>query len=181
MGWPVREGALLYYGSADSTSWFLVVLDALADADLTAELEPSWRAAGGWLERALARGGGLVRHGPRRAGGGLAQQGWRDTTDPLDPDTHGGGILREDGSAPAPPLADADSQAVAVAAMRALARLSGERRHREPPAGCARAWRERSLPRRSRSSAASGACAAPGPSSAGCCGQTRPRRAPPSG
>ena len=131
MNWPVRDGGLLYYGSADSTSWFLVVLDALDDDRLAAELEPSWRAAGEWLERTLARGGGLVRHGPRRAPGGLAQQGWRDTTDPLDPDTHGGGILREDGSPPEPPLADADSQAIAVAAARALARLSGGQRHRD--------------------------------------------------
>jgi len=131
MGWPVRDGGLLYYGSADSTSWFLVVLDALGDDRLTAELEPSWRAAGEWLERTLTRGGRLVRHGPRRGLGGLAQQGWRDTTDPLDPDTHGGGILREDGTAPRPPLADADSQAVAVAAAGALARLSDEPSHRQ--------------------------------------------------
>jgi glycogen debranching enzyme len=131
MGWPVRDGMLLYYGSADSTAWFLVVLDALGDDRLTEKLEPNWRAAGDWLARAVARGGGLVRHGPRRAAGGLAQQGWRDTTDPLDPDTRGGGILREDGSAPESPLADADSQAVAVAAARALARLSGEQSHRE--------------------------------------------------
>jgi glycogen debranching enzyme len=130
-GWPVRDGALLYYGSADSTSWFLVVLATLADEQLTAELEPSWRAAGEWLERALRRGGGLVRHGQRTALGGLRQQGWRDTTDPLDPGTRGGGILREDGSPPEPPLADADSQAVAVVAAQALARLSGEARHRE--------------------------------------------------
>jgi glycogen debranching enzyme len=130
-GWPVRDGALLYYGSADSTAWFLVVLDALGDDRLTGELERNWRAAGEWLARTVERGGGLVRSGPRRAPGGLAQQGWRDTTDPLDPDTRGGGILREDGSAPKPPLADADSQAVAVAAARALARLSGEQRHRE--------------------------------------------------
>jgi glycogen debranching enzyme len=130
-GWPIRDGAMLYYGSADSTSWFLVVLAALGDARLTAELESSWRAAGEWLERAVERGGGLVRHGPRRARGGLEQQGWRDTMDPLDPDTRGGGILREDGSTPTPPLADADSQAVAVAAARALARISGEQRHRD--------------------------------------------------
>lgn len=131
MGWPVRNGSILYYGSADSTSWFLVVLDALGDGALAAELEPSWRAAGEWLERAVGRGGGLVRYGPRRAQGGLAQQGWRDTTDPLDPETRGGGIVRPDGTAPQPPLADADTQAAAVAAADALARLSGEARHRE--------------------------------------------------
>jgi glycogen debranching enzyme len=130
-GWPVRDGALRYYGSADSTSWFLVVLDALGDRQLTDELEPSWRAAGEWLTRAVERGGGLVRFGPREHGGGLKQQGWRDTMDPLDPDTHGGGILREDGSAPQPPLADADSNAAGVAAAHALAHMSGEQYHRD--------------------------------------------------
>ena len=69
---------LRYYGSADSTPWFLVVLAALGDAALSAELEPAWRAAAGWLERALERGGGLVRYGPRTSSGGLVQQGWRD-------------------------------------------------------------------------------------------------------
>jgi len=130
-GWPIRDGGLRYYGSADSTSWFLVVLDALEDAQLAAELEPSWRAAGEWLARTVERGGGLVRHGPRKLRGGLRQQGWRDTMDPLDPDTHGGGILRENGSAPVAPLADADSNAAVVVAARALARLSGEGRHRD--------------------------------------------------
>jgi glycogen debranching enzyme len=130
MGWPVRDGELLYYGSADSTAWFLVVLATLDDAELAAELETAWRAAGGWIERALERGGGLVRFGPRRAAGGLQHQGWRDTTDPLDPETRGGGILREDGRAPLAPLADADTQAVAVVALDGLAVLSGDSRFR---------------------------------------------------
>jgi glycogen debranching enzyme len=68
----------------------------------------------------------LVRHGPRRAPGGLAQQGWRDAIDPADPAFHGGGILGAGGDVPRPPLADADTQAVAVVALRALAGLSGE-------------------------------------------------------
>ena len=126
LGWPVRDGRLLYYGSADSTSWFLVVLAALADAALRAELEPAWRAAGAWLERALERGGGLVRYGPRERSGGLAQQGWRDAAAQVEAHAHGGGILRPDGTAPAAPLADADVQAVAHAALRALGALSGE-------------------------------------------------------
>jgi glycogen debranching enzyme len=124
MGWPVRNGELRYYGSADGTSWFLVVLDALGDAALTEELSAAWRAAAQWLERALERGEGLVRYGPRRASGGLVQQGWRDTTDPLA--AYGGGILDAAGKMPEPPLADADTQAAAVAALRATARLSGE-------------------------------------------------------
>jgi glycogen debranching enzyme len=127
-GWPVREGELRYYGSADSTSWFLVLLASLGDRELAAELEPTWRAAGEWLERAIERGVGLVRHGPRRARGGLVQQGWRDAEDPTDPAHHGAGILTPDGEAPAAPLADADSQAVAVVALRAIGVLSGEER-----------------------------------------------------
>jgi glycogen debranching enzyme len=124
MGWPVRDGKLQYYGSADGTSWFLVVLAALGDGVLADELSASWQAACGWLERALARGGGLVRHGPRLARGGLVQQGWRDTTDPKA--AYGGGILHPDGRVPQPPLADADTQAVTVAALRAAAGLSGD-------------------------------------------------------
>jgi glycogen debranching enzyme len=119
-GWPVRDGRLLYYGSADATSWFLVVLAALGDAALTAELEPARRAAAGWLDRALGRGGGLVRYGPRTSSGGLAQQGWRDAAAPVEAHPNGGGILRPDGTVPAAPQADADVQAVAYAALRAL-------------------------------------------------------------
>jgi len=121
-GWPVRDGELRYYGSADSTPWFLVVLAATGDPALAGELEAAWRGAAAWLERALERGGGLVRYGPG-APGCLSQQGWRDAIDPLDPAGHGGGILREDGRAPDPPLADADTQAVALVALRALERL----------------------------------------------------------
>lgn len=126
-GWPVRGGELRYFGSADSTSWFLVLLASLGDRSLASELETVWRAAGEWLERALDRGAGFVRHGPRRWSGGLVQQGWRDAEDPADPAHHGAGILTPAGEAPPPPLADADSQAVAVVALRALGVLS----HRE--------------------------------------------------
>jgi glycogen debranching enzyme len=125
-GWPVRDGELLYYGSADSTTWFLVVLAALGDEGLTAELELAWRAAAGWLERTLERGGGPVRYGPRDRSGGLAQQGWRDAMAPVDAHPDGGGILRPDGSTPRPPQADADVQAAAYAALRALRVLSRE-------------------------------------------------------
>jgi glycogen debranching enzyme len=125
-GWPVRDGELRYYGSADSTSWFLVLLASLGDRSLTTELETTWRAAGSWLQGALERGDGLVRHGPRRGSGGLAQQGWRDAEDPADPAYHGAGILTLEGKVPEPPLADADSQAIAVVALRALSLLSGE-------------------------------------------------------
>jgi glycogen debranching enzyme len=124
--WPVRDGRLLYYGSADSTAWFLVLLAALDDPGVTSELEPAWRAAAEWLTRALERGRGLVRYGPRERPGGLAQQGWRDAVAPVDQHPFGAGIVRPDGSVPRAPQADADVEAVAYAALRALERLSGD-------------------------------------------------------
>lgn len=130
-GWPVRGDELRYYGSADSTSWFLVLLASLGDRAFAEELEEVWRAAGTWVQVALDRGGGLVRHGPRRSPGGLAQQGWRDAEDPLDPANHGAGILTAEGEAPLAPLADADTQAISVLALRALALLSDEERWNE--------------------------------------------------
>ncbi len=120
-GWP-GDGPFNYYGTSDATSWFLVVLAATGDAPLAAELEPAWRGAGEWLAGALDAGGGLVRHGPGEWPG-LTQQGWRDAIDPTNPAEGGGGYLRPDGGIPAPPLADADSQAVAYAALRALVGL----------------------------------------------------------
>jgi glycogen debranching enzyme len=128
LGLEVPDGELRYYGSADSTPLFLHVLVATGDAELASELEPAWRAAGDWLLRALERGGGLVRW-HRRAAGGLVQQGWRDTVDPVGSPSQGSGILHEDGTAPEPPVADADTQAAALAGLRALTQLSGSAEH----------------------------------------------------
>ena len=110
-GWP-DEVPFAYYGTADATSWYLVLTAAAGFED-----EPRRRAAARWLERALDRGGGLIRSGPGEWPA-LTQQGWRDTIDPTR--AYGGGILRPDGTAPAAPLADADTQAVAYAALRSL-------------------------------------------------------------
>jgi glycogen debranching enzyme len=132
LGLDATDGELRYYGSADATPWFLYVLAATGDAALADELEPAWRAAGGWLLGALERGAGLLRWGPRTEAGGLGQQGWRDTVDATSSrSTKGSGILREDGGLPTAPVADADTQAVAVAGLRALAALSGEAGHAE--------------------------------------------------
>jgi glycogen debranching enzyme len=128
LGLEVPEGELRYYGSADSTPMFLHVLATTGDAALAAELEPAWRAAGAWLLGALDRGGGLLRW-HRRAPGGLVQQGWRDTVDPVGSPSEGSGILHEDGTVPEPPVADADTQAAALAGLRGLARLSGDPEH----------------------------------------------------
>ncbi len=141
-GWSL-PGPFDYYATTDATSWFLVLLDALDDDAVRTELEPVWRAAGDWLAGALERGGGFVRHEVGTARGGLVQQGWRDTNDPTD--AAGGGIVRPDGSAPSPRLADADTQAVAFAALRALWRL-------DPGGG----WAARAAALRTRISAAFG-------------------------
>lgn len=90
-GWPDR-GTFRYYGSADGTSWFCVVLAATRDERLAQELEAAWRAAGGWIARTLDSGGGLLRHSPGSFPGGLSQQGWRDTIDPTHPS--GGRLAR---------------------------------------------------------------------------------------
>ena len=132
-GWP-DAGEFRYYATADATSWFLVVLAATGDGALAGELQAAWRAAGGWLERALERGGGLVRHAPG-SWGALTQQGWRDAIDPASREGQGSGILRPDGTVPAAPLADVDSQAAAHAALRALGRLSGDDRWERRAAG----------------------------------------------
>jgi glycogen debranching enzyme len=128
LGLEVPDGELRYYGSADSTPLFLHVLAMTDDAALAAELERAWRAAGDWLLGALARGGGLLRW-HRRAPGGLLQQGWRDSVDPIGSPSQGSGILHEDGSLPEPPVADADTQAAALAGLRGLARLSRDPAH----------------------------------------------------
>ena len=126
LDWP--EGGLRHYGSADATSWFLYVLAATGDGALADELRAAWERAGDWLLAALERGGGLVRWGPRPAiGGGLGQQGWRDADTPLQ--ATGNGILHEDGAVPPPPVADADTQAAAVAGLRGLTALSGSGVH----------------------------------------------------
>jgi len=122
VGWA--SGEFTYYATADATSWFLTVLAATEDERLVSELDANWRAAAQWLRTQLDDGGGLIRHRPGTAGG-LTQQGWRDAIDPV-ADGNGGGTLRGDGSRPRPPLADADTQAITVAALGALVRLSGD-------------------------------------------------------
>jgi len=139
------RGEFNYYGTADATAWFLVVLASLDDRALRDELEDAWRGAGGWLAGALDRGGGLVRHAPTAFPGGLVQQGWRDSHDPAD--GTGGGILHADGRVPGPRLADADTQAVTYAgcgrspgSIPMVGGTSGPRR-------CRRTSRPRSDPR----------------------------------
>ncbi len=108
--WP-RPGPFRYYGTADATAWFIVLASRVGGFD------DAVAAAADWLDRSLD--GGLLRHSPDVYG--LSQQGWRDTIDAA-ADRDGGGYVRADGTNPSPPLADADTQAVVVAALRSLGR-----------------------------------------------------------
>ena len=79
-----RRAPLL--GTADATSWFLIVLDALRRRGAGGRARAGAGAPpAGWLRAARSSaGGGCVRYGPRRGGGGLAQQGWRDAMAPVE-------------------------------------------------------------------------------------------------
>jgi glycogen debranching enzyme len=114
-GWT-EPGPFAFYGTADATSWFLVLAAALG------EPVPGWSEAAAWIAAELDAGGGLLRHSPGTFKGGLTQMGWRDTIWGAE----GGGIWRDATTLASPPLADADTQAVTVAALRAAAKLSGD-------------------------------------------------------
>ena len=64
LGWPVRDGELRYYGSADSTPWFLVVLAALGDDALSRRARAR-----------AARRRRVARAGARRAAAGSSATG----------------------------------------------------------------------------------------------------------
>src|SRR4051794_27863817 len=91
-GWPLRQGGIRYYGSADSTSWFLVLLAALDDVTLAGELSHARSAPGARLERALNRGGGLIASTRRSDPCELFHQGGGDAPGPLEGQPKG--ILR---------------------------------------------------------------------------------------
>jgi len=108
LGWP--DGPFAYYGTADASAWFIVLSGALGEWSVAADRAAAWLA--GRLDA-----DGLVFAAETAA---LSQQGWRDTIDAAH-DADGGGYVRVDGSNPSPPLADVDTQAVTVAALRVLA------------------------------------------------------------
>ncbi|MEQ1899250.1 MAG: glycogen debranching N-terminal domain-containing protein [Devosia sp.] len=106
-----------YYGSADATPLFLMVLadyvEKAGDATLARELEPNWRAALGWIRRHIDDRG-LVVFGQRGDGKGLTVQSWKDSHDSMS---------YADGRLAAGPLAVAEVQGYAYAALLAAARL----------------------------------------------------------
>jgi glycogen debranching enzyme len=117
-----------YYGSADATPLFLVLLSEYDlwtdDREVLQELLPHAERALAWIARACEEGGGLIFY-RRRTPRGLRNQGWKDSHD---------GVPFADGTPAEPPIALVEVQGYAVDARRRMAeiyRRLGRRREAE--------------------------------------------------
>ncbi|MFT3915412.1 MAG: glycogen debranching N-terminal domain-containing protein [Anaeromyxobacteraceae bacterium] len=111
-----------YYGSADATPLFLVLLHEYllwtGDAATVDALFPAAERALAWLDRyADLDGDGLMEYA-RRTPSGLRNQGWKDSHD---------GVPFADGVSAEPPIALVEVQGYAVDARRRMAALLRQR------------------------------------------------------
>ncbi|SEH14014.1 glycogen debranching N-terminal domain-containing protein [Thermoleophilum album] len=111
-----------YYGSADATPLFLIVLDEYhrwtGDDALVRELEGNARAALAWIDEYGDRDGdGFIEYATRNAMRGLRNQCWKDSWN---------SIVFGDGSLAEPPIASCEIQGYAYDAKRRCARLARE-------------------------------------------------------
>ena len=111
-----------YFGTADATPLFLVVLDEYerwsGDADLVRELEPAARAALAWIdEHGDGDGDGYVEYARRNEETGLENQCWKDSWD---------SIRFADGRIANGPIATCEIQGYVYDAKRRAARLAEE-------------------------------------------------------
>jgi glycogen debranching enzyme len=111
-----------YFGSADATPLFLVVLAEYfrwtGDADLVRELEPHARAALDWIaDSGDVDGDGYVEYERRNQASGLVNQCWKDSWD---------AIQFADGSLARGPIATAEIQGYAYDAQVRAAHLARE-------------------------------------------------------
>jgi glycogen debranching enzyme len=111
-----------YYGSADATPLFLIVLDEYerwtGDAATARELEPQARAALHWLEEyADLDGDGFIEYQTRNPESGLVNQGWKDSWN---------AVVHPDGQVAARPHALCELQGYAYDARVRTARLARE-------------------------------------------------------
>jgi glycogen debranching enzyme len=111
-----------YFGSADATPLFVVLLDEYhrwtGDDDLVRELEPNARAALRWVdESGDADGDGYVEYLCRNRATGLVNQCWKDSWD---------AIQFADGSCASGPIATCEIQGYVYDARRRGARLARE-------------------------------------------------------
>jgi glycogen debranching enzyme len=107
-----------YYGSADATPLYLVLLDEMhrwtGDDDLVRELEPNARAALDWIDSTSDRDG-YVAYERRNTESGLENMCWKDS---------GNSILFADGTNSALPRATCEIQGYVYDAKRRGARLA---------------------------------------------------------
>jgi glycogen debranching enzyme len=111
-----------YYGTADATPLFLVLLEEYhrwsGDAKLVRTLEPNARAALAWIEDSGdADGDGYVEYDCRNRATGLVNQCWKDSWD---------AIQRADGTLAKGPIATCEIQGYVYDARRRCARLARE-------------------------------------------------------
>jgi glycogen debranching enzyme len=111
-----------YFGAADTTPLFLVVLDEYfrwtGDSDLVRKLEPNARAALDWIERHGDRDGdGYIEYERRNTETGLENQCWKDSWN---------SIVWNDGTLAKLPRATCEIQALAYDATVRSARLARE-------------------------------------------------------
>jgi glycogen debranching enzyme len=111
-----------YYGSADSTMLFLILLDEYerftGDTERVRRLEPNARAALAWIEEDGDRDGdGYVEYERRNQETGLENQCWKDSWN---------SILFADGTLAKLPRATCELQGYAYDARRRCARLARE-------------------------------------------------------
>ncbi len=118
-----------YYGSADATPLFLVLLSEYelwtADTATVDALLPAAEAALRWLDhQANLDPEGLIRYA-RRTPKGLRNQGWKDSHD---------GVPFADGTPAEPPIALVEVQGYAIDAHRRMAQLLDRRGRRDEAA-----------------------------------------------
>jgi len=111
-----------YYGTADATPLFLILLDEYhrwsGDTELVRTLEPGARAALAWIEDSGdADGDGYVEYACRNHATGLVNQCWKDSWD---------AIQRADGTLARGPIATCEIQGYVYDARRRCARLARE-------------------------------------------------------
>jgi glycogen debranching enzyme len=111
-----------YYGTADATPLFLVVLDEYhrwsGDDELVRMLEPNARAALAWIdESGDGDGDGYVEYSRRNLTSGLVNQCWKDSWD---------SIQCADGTLARGPIATCEIQGYVYDARRRCARLARE-------------------------------------------------------
>jgi glycogen debranching enzyme len=111
-----------YYGTADATPLFLILLDEYhrwsADDELVRALEANARAALTWIdESGDADGDGYVEYSRRNQSSGLVNQCWKDSWD---------AIQSADGTLARGPIATCEIQGYVYDARRRCARLARE-------------------------------------------------------